>query len=82
MRINNKNITKSYGIVDVVQLTDDERTELRAVTIGHGKLKAAADAMRLSRQTLYKAFDGNDLEVDTLNAIRTFLSQTSKEKAA
>lgn len=74
MQVNNKSITQSHGMIVVAQLTEEERTLLRDVTIGHGKLIAAAMSMGVSRQTVYTAmYGGSDLSVDTLNAIRTFL---------
>lgn len=81
MSTNNKKITKVHGIVVVEQLSADERAMLRNVTLGHGKLKDAAIIIGVSRQTVYNAMsDGYDLDVDTLNAIRTFL-QSKKQVA-
>jgi DNA-binding phage protein len=68
-----------HEIVEVKQLTKREKQALSRKMLGYGKVKAAIEATGLHRTTLYRALEtGTNMDVDTLNAIRKFLSNQSK----
>lgn len=65
----------THEVVEIKQLTKREKQKLSRMMLGYGKGKAAVQATGLHRTTLYKALeDGTNMDVDTLNAIRTFLN--------
>lgn len=73
----------SNQIIEVKQLTKREKNKLSRKMLGYGKVKDVIEQTGLHRTTLYRALEDNtNMDITTLNAIRTFLSQTSKEKAA
>lgn len=70
---NNNRITMIYDEIVIAQLTDDEISQLKASILGYGKLAAASKSMGISNQSIYNAIDGDNLSLNTLNAIRKFL---------
>lgn len=64
-----------YGVIEVKQLTKREKNKLSRKMLGYGKVKEAIEATGLHRTTLYRALEADtNMDVDTLNAIRKFLS--------
>ncbi|WP_346318221.1 hypothetical protein [Chitinophaga sp. YIM B06452] len=55
-------------------LTDEERKQLRQVTIGHGNMAKCEDATRLFRATIMNAMAGGRLMPATAKTIRDYIN--------